>query len=326
MMKIIKKSLIRLLAAAGVLCLALAACLAPVARADQQRMLVIADADSLPEGAAPADPEEIGKLLDTVELPDALEARFREAHPVWAELTAPVPGLALTEDGLLLAFTAVGDGNAALAFGFAEMADGLRFAATVSNETLGLRLGEVAVDRDLLIDGQLWHADETGLCTLREAPSQEDLDKIRAEYEAAGLAGGLPAERPAGPLPNGFPGTVKPAWGYDAPPAAEPEDGSADGSEIPSVGAAPEIPSVGAEASDEEHSGRQDVPVPAPVPYTDPYDINNATIEINGLYNQTNDDIYNNTYFNTNNNTDINNGGNQEKILPFPDPGPAPAP
>ncbi|MBR2661712.1 MAG: hypothetical protein IKE15_09985 [Clostridia bacterium] len=211
MKNISKKNLIRLLAAAGTLCLVLTACFAPDVRADQAaRMLVIADADSLPEGAAPADPEEIGKLLDTVELPDALEARFREEQPVWAELTAPVAGLALTEDGKLLAFTAAGDGNAAQVFGFAEMADGLRFAATVDNEALGLRLGEVAVSRTLLIDGRLWYADETGICTLQETPQQDELERIRTEYETAGAAGGIPSVRPDNPLPADSHGAVKP--------------------------------------------------------------------------------------------------------------------
>ena len=211
MKNISEKNLIRLLAAAGALCLALTACFAPDVRADQTaRMLVIADADSLPEGAAPADPEEIGKLLDTVELPDALEARFREEQPVWAELTAPVAGLALTEDGKLLAFTAAEDRNAAQVFGFAEMTDGLRFAATVDNEALGLRLGEVAVSRTLLIDGRLWYADETGICTLQEAPQQDELDRIFAEYKSAGAAGGIPSVRPDNPLPADSHGAVKP--------------------------------------------------------------------------------------------------------------------
>lgn len=316
MKHISRETILRLLAVAGICCLALAACLAPGVRAEKQRILVLAD--SLPEGAVPADEKEIGKLMDAVELPDALEARFREGQPVWAELTAPVPGLALTEDGYLLAFTAVGNGNAALAFGFAEMADGLRFTATVSNEPLGLRLGEVAVNRDLLIDGQLWHADETGICTLRETPAQEELDKISAEYETAGLVGGLPAERPEGPLPDGFPGTAKPKQTNYTQPAAP---------ESPSVGAAPEIPSVGAEAFNEGNTGWQDVPLPAPNPYFDPYGINNATMDSNGIYNQTEGfNIYNHTFDNIYNKTDINNGGNQEQILPFPNPEPAPAP
>jgi hypothetical protein len=314
---IIKESLIRLLAVAGALCLALTACLAPGALADGRRMLVIADADSLPEGTAPADPEEIGRLLDTVELPDALGARFREAQPVWADLTAPVPGLALTEDGLLLAFTAAGDGNAAMVFGFAEMSDGLRFAATAENETLGLRLGEVAVDRDLLIDGKLWHADETGICVLQEAPRQEDLDKISAEYEAAGLAGGLPAERPDGPLADGFPGVAKPKQTNYTQPAAP---------EIPSVGAAPAVPSVGAEAgaesTGENQANRQDIPVPVPVPDPQPAPDygKNATMDLDGLNrNTTNLDV-------NGGGTVIDNGGNREQILPFPEPEPAPAP
>ncbi len=321
---IIKERLIRLLAVAGALCLALTACLAPAARAEKQRILVLTE--SLPEGAAPADPEEIGKLLDTVELPDALEARFREAQPVWADLTAPVPGLALTEDGLLLAFTAAGDGNTAPVFGFAEMSDGLRFAATAENETLGLRLGEVAVDRDLLIDGKLWHADETGICVLQEAPLQEDLDKISAEYEAAGLAGGLPAERPDGPLPDGFPGVAKPKQtNYTQPAAPEiPSVGAAP--EIPSVGAAPAVPSVGAEAgtesTGENQANRQDIPVPVPVPDPQPAPDygKNATIDLDGLNrNTTNLDV-------NGGGTVIDNGGNREQILPFPDLEPAPAP
>lgn len=319
-----KRNLIRLLAAAGALCLALAVCLGPDVRAEKQRILVLAD--GLPEGAVPADANEIGKLLDTVELPDALETRFREGQPVWAELTAPVPGLALTEDGYLLAFTADGDGSAAPAFGFAEMADGLRFAATAENKPLGLRLGEVAVDRDLLIDGRLWHADETGICTLQEAPQQEELDRIGAEYEAAGLAGGLPAERPAGPLPAGFPGTVKPKRTNSAKPAAPAGNGTGEaGSGIPSVGAEPEVlsvgavpgvPSVGEGSAGGENAERQDAPAPNPW---------------FGNYNQTNFNDYNQTLpININDLTNVTiddntgettrKGGYQEQVLPFPDP------
>jgi len=334
--------MIRLIAAAGVICLALAVFAVPGGRADQpRRVLELADAGSVPEGPVPATPEEIGKVLDAADLPEEMEARFREGQPVWAEMTAPLPGLGLTENGILLAFTDTGSGCAALAFGFAEMPDGLRFAATADNEALGLRLGEVAADRYLLIDGQVWYADGNGICTLQEDVPQETADLLRAEYEAAGAAGGIPAVRPEGPLPDGFlsaepAAPKKPAQkpkeknsnnGKETAPAApsagtapeNPSVGTAPEApsvgtapEPPSVGAAPEVPSVGAESGQGVNGGGNNGGSEvAPDPY-----YNNTTISGGGSA------FYRNQTY----------GGSgqgeegREQPMPFPGPGPNPAP
>ena len=103
---------------------------------------------------------------------------------------APLTGTALIEGKGEYAFSADAEGESAMKLGLCETEEGLCFYSTVENAALGLRWGCRAVDCDLLIDGQAYHADAQGVCTLAE---EADRGQIAARFSAAGYPEGLPA-------------------------------------------------------------------------------------------------------------------------------------
>ena len=193
------------------LCLALLCGLTAGAAAETERVLALVPRTG---NYVPAAPEKISQLLEKTALSEKTRQRVLDSAAEQGEYAvveavlqhtaqgvslltvtadgkiAPLTGTALIEGKGEYAFSADAEGESAMKLGLCETEEGLCFYSTVENAALGLRWGCRVVDCDLLIDGQAYHADAQGVCTLAE---EADRGQIAARFSAAGYPEGLPA-------------------------------------------------------------------------------------------------------------------------------------
>lgn len=164
-------------------CVCLALLLGLTAQAEEARGIIILPASALPAAdMAPADPAEVEAILAS--LPQGAAARsligaedvllpcrlVHTAHGIAAQILLP-DGTAAEVSGLVLVKglgVYVLQPDTGLALGLIETAEGPRFFSTVTDEALGLSLGQMAAGLDLRIGDAAYHLDENGLATVLE--------------------------------------------------------------------------------------------------------------------------------------------------------------
>lgn len=164
-------------------CVCLALLLGLTAQAEEAQGIIILPASALPAAdMAPADPAEVEAILAS--LPQGAAARsligaedvllpcqlVHTAHGIAAQILLP-DGTAAEVSGLVLVKglgVYVLQPDTGLALGLIETAEGPRFFSTVTDEALGLSLGQMAAGLDLRIGDAAYHLDENGLATVLE--------------------------------------------------------------------------------------------------------------------------------------------------------------
>ena len=172
-------------------CVCLALLLGLTAQAEEAQGIIIVPASALPAAdVAPADPAEVEAILASLPQGDAARSLIgaedvllpcqlvHTAHGIAAQILLP-DGTAAEVSGLVLVKglgVYVLQPDTGLALGLIDTAEGPRFFSTVTDEALGLSLGQMAAGLDLRIGDAAYHLDENGLATVLEG--EENLPQV----------------------------------------------------------------------------------------------------------------------------------------------------